>query len=164
MPVIDIVKDVDTRTLIITAEFAAPVDRVWDIYADPRKLEKVWGPPTHPATFVDHDLAPGGRCSYYMTGPDGEKFGGWWQITAVDHPNSFSFDDGFADADLSPDPGLPVSHNVYSFTATGDGTRVTYASTYDSAEDMQRVLDMGMEEGSRQAIGQIDDALSGAVA
>jgi uncharacterized protein YndB with AHSA1/START domain len=164
MPVIDIVKDVDNRTLTIIAEFAAPVERVWALYADPRQLERVWGPPTYPATFVKYDLTPGGQCTYYMTSPEGEKYGGWWQITAVDEPHSFSFDDGFADADLAPNPDLPVSHNVYSFAPAGNGTRATYVATYDSAEDMQKVLEMGMEEGAREAINQIDDFLAKASA
>jgi DNA-binding transcriptional ArsR family regulator len=60
MPVTDITKDVERRTFAITAEFAAPVERVWALYADPRQLEQVWGPPEYPATFVDHDLRPAG--------------------------------------------------------------------------------------------------------
>ncbi|MPY81647.1 MAG: SRPBCC domain-containing protein, partial [Actinophytocola sp.] len=60
MPVTNAQHDLDNLTLTITAEFAAPVERVWQVYADPRQLERVWGPPSHPATFVDHELRPGG--------------------------------------------------------------------------------------------------------
>ena len=67
MPVTGITTDVDTRTLTITAEFAAPVTRVWAMYADPRQLEQVWGPPQYPATFVDHELRPGTRTTYYLS-------------------------------------------------------------------------------------------------
>ena len=35
MPVTHVIHDLDTRTLTITAEFAAPVDRIWQVYADP---------------------------------------------------------------------------------------------------------------------------------
>lgn len=160
MPVTSITRDLDTRTLTITAHFAAPVERVWELYADPRQLERVWGPPTYPATFVDHDLVPGGRSRYYMTSPEGERFGGWWQITSVDEPNSFTFDDGFADRDLNPADGMPVSHNVYSFTPADGGTLATYVSTYESAEALQQVLDMGVEEGATSAIDQIDEFLA----
>lgn len=59
MPVTDVQQDIDTRTLTIVAEFAAPVERIWQVYADPRQLEKVWGPPTYPATVVEHNLTPG---------------------------------------------------------------------------------------------------------
>lgn len=95
-----------------------------------------------------------------MTAPDGQRFGGWWRITAVEEPRSLAFDDGFADADLNDAPGAPVSHNVYTFDRDGDGTRATYVSVYDSAEDLQKVLVMGVEEGATTAINQIDDFLS----
>ncbi len=160
MPVTDVRQDLDNLTLTITAEFAAPVERIWQVYADPRQLEKVWGPPTYPATVVDHDLTPGGRVTYFMTGPEGEKFAGYWQITAVDEPTSLSFEDGFADLDFNPAPVLPVSTNVYTFSAHGGGTRATYVSTFGSAEGMQRVLDMGMVEGATSAINQIDDLVA----
>lgn len=70
MPVTDVKQDLDNLTLTITADFAAPVERVWQVYADPRQLEKIWGPPGYPATVVDHNLRPGGRTTYYMTGPE----------------------------------------------------------------------------------------------
>ena len=38
-------------TLTITAEFNAPVTRVWELWENPRLLERWWGPPTYPATF-----------------------------------------------------------------------------------------------------------------
>lgn len=160
MPVTDVQQDLDNLTLTITADFAAPVQRIWQVYADPRQLEKIWGPPGYPATFVDHDLTPGGRTTYFMTGPEGEKYAGYWQITAVDEPTSFSFDDGFADADFNPNPELPVSKNVFTFTAHDGGTRATYVSGYESAEALQQVLDMGMVEGATSAINQIDDLVT----
>lgn len=157
MPVTDVTQDLDTRTLTISAEFAAPVQRIWEIYADPRQLEQVFGPPTYPATFVDHDLRPGGGARYFMTSPEGEKYYGWWKITAVDEPRSFAFEDGFASDDsFTPVEDLPVSKNVYTFEATASGTRATFTSTYDSAEALQKVLDMGVVEGATSAIGQID--------
>ena len=160
MPVTDVTKDLDNRVLTITAEFAAPVERVWDLYADARQLEQVWGPPTYPATVVDHDLTPGGRTTYFMTGPEGEKYAGYWQITAVDEPETFSFLDGFADTDFNPNPALPVSRNVYTLAEHGGGTRATYVGTFESAEALQQVLDMGVIEGTSLALNQIDDLVA----
>ncbi|MGH3716226.1 MAG: SRPBCC family protein [Micromonosporaceae bacterium] len=157
MPVTDVKQDLDNLTLTITADFAAPVERIWQVYADPRQLEKVWGPPTYPATVVDHDLTPGGRVTYYMTGPEGDKHAGYMLITTVDEPRSFSFDDGFADMDFNPTPELPVSKNAYTFTEHHGGTRATYVSRYASAEALKQVLDIGVVEGTTSAINQIDD-------
>ena len=157
MPVTDVTHDLDTRSLTITAEFTAPVERIWEIYADPRQLEQVFGPPTHPATFVDHDLTPGGRAHYYMTSPDGEKYYGWWKVSEVDEPHRFAFEDGFASDDtFAPLEDMPVSKNVYTFEAIDGGTRATFASSYDTAEVLQKVLKMGVVEGASSAIDQID--------
>lgn len=160
MPVIDVTTDLDARTITLTAEFAAPVDRVWQIYADPRQLEKVWGPPTYPATVVDHDLRPGGRVTYFMTGPDGEKFGGHWKVVSVDEPRGLTFLDGFADADLNPVADMPVSRNTYTFSEKDGKTVATYINTYDSAEDLQKMLDMGFIEGATVSINQIDELIT----
>jgi uncharacterized protein YndB with AHSA1/START domain len=160
MPVTDVHNDLENATLTIIADFAAPVQRVWQVYADPRQLEKVWGPPEYPATVVDHDLRPGGRMTYFMTGPDGDKHAGYWDIKTVDEPTGFSFDDGFADLDFTPNPDLPVSANVFTFADHDGGTRSTFVSTYASAEALQQVLDMGVVEGASSAINQIDALLT----
>ena len=160
MPVIDVTTDTDALSLTITAEFSAPVERVWQIYADPRQLEKIWGPPTFPATFVEHDFTPGGRATYYMTSPEGEKFGGWWEFVTIDPTSSFSFRDGFADTGLNPVDSMPVSVNTYTFSSTDNGTRAVYKSSYTSADELQKVLDMGVVEGASGAINQIDALLA----
>lgn len=161
MPVTHAQQDLDNLTLTITAEFAAPVQRIWSIYADPRQLEKVWGPPTYPATFVEHQLTPGGRTAYYMTGPEGEKYAGCWDITAVENLRSFTFVDYFADEEFKPDLSLPASTNVYTFAEHGSGTRATYVSKFESVEALQKVLDMGALEGTSLALNQIDKLIAG---
>ncbi|MGO3208809.1 SRPBCC family protein [Brachybacterium sp. AOP42-C2-15] len=156
MPVTDITHDLENLTLTITAQFAAPVERIWEVYADPRQLEKVWGPVGYPATVVEHNLTPGGRVTYFMTGPEGERFPGYWNVLAVQEPDSFTYEDGFAHDDFSPNTELPVSTCVSTFTAQDGGTRAVYVTTFASREGLQTVLDMGVEEGSRSAIDQID--------
>lgn len=160
MPVIKVNHDINTPTLTIVAEFAAPVQRIWDIYADPRQLELIWGPPTYPATFVSHSLTAGSRTTYYMTSPEGEKYFGFWILTRTDEPHGFNFDDGFADEEFNENPDMPVSKNNFRFEAISSGTRATYISSYASKEDLEQVLQMGAIEGATCAINQIDGLLS----
>ena len=161
MPVTDASHDLDARTLTIVAKFACPPERIWEVYADPRQLERIWGPPTYPATFVDHDLAPGGRMNYYMTSPEGEKYYGYWEVATVDEPDNFTFVDGFAlDEVFTKNPDLPVGRNVFSFAEYDGGTRATFVSTYATAEALQKVLDMGVVEGASSAINQVDDLVA----
>ncbi|MDO5495634.1 MAG: SRPBCC domain-containing protein [bacterium] len=161
MPVTEFIPDTESLTITVKAEYHAPIERVWQVYSDPRQMERVWGPPSHPATIVEHELAPGGRVHYYMTSPEGERFYGWWSIVAVNEPVEFAFDDGFApDDSFEPQEGMPVSRNVYRFEEMGGGTRVTAVSSYDSEEALRTVLEMGVEEGTREAMGQIDELLA----
>jgi uncharacterized protein YndB with AHSA1/START domain len=158
--VTDVVKDTENRRMTITAEFGAPVERVWQIWADPRQLERWWGPPTYPATVVDHDLSPGGAVNYFMTSPEGDKHAGWWRVSAVVPPNRLEFEDGFADGEGRPNPNMPVT--VVAVTLAdrdGGGTRMEITSTFATVEAMEQLLAMGMDEGMRSAMGQIDALL-----
>lgn len=159
MTVIDVHKDLTARTMTITAEFDASVDQVWRMWADPRLLERWWGPPTYPATVVEHDLTPGSRVTYFMTSPEGDRYHGYWVITSVDAPKALSFDDGFADADGIPNPEMPTTNAQVRIEEHGSRTRMTIHSTFPTTEAMEQLLTMGMEEGIVSAIGQIDDLL-----
>ena len=161
MPVISTQQDPQTLTLTLEAEFAAPVERVWQLWADPRQLERWWGPPTWPATFDRHELKPGGECRYYMTGPDGTKARGWWSVTVADEPNRIEFYDGFANADGEPVDPDDKTHGLVELSQDGDRTRMHVVSTFRDAEQMKKMSDMGMEEGMTQAVNQIDALLAG---
>ncbi|WP_433825533.1 SRPBCC family protein [Actinoplanes sp. CA-015351] len=160
MPVVSAVKDVDTLTMTFVAEFEASVERVWQVWADPRKLERWWGPPTVPATFERFEFEPGGQVRYYMTVPDGTKARGWWTMTAIEAPRHLEFDFGFADENNEPVDPKDCSHGVVTLEGLGERTRMTLVSGFTSAEQLERMAEMGMMEGMRLAQNQIDDLLA----
>jgi uncharacterized protein YndB with AHSA1/START domain len=160
MTVKEVTKDPATLTMVVTAEFDAPVERVWQLWADPRQLERWWGPPTYPATVVDHDLVPGGTVTYFMTGPEGDKHGGWWRVLAVDAPHSLEVEDGFSDDTGSPNPDMPSTIMRVVLSEEGGGTKMVMTSTFPSLEAMEQLTDMGMEEGLRAAMAQMDVVLA----
>ncbi|MET4003494.1 uncharacterized protein YndB with AHSA1/START domain [Arthrobacter sp. UYCu511] len=161
MTVTNTTKSTENLSLRITAEFSAAVERVWQIWEDPRQLERWWGPPTWPATFERYEFHPGGKADYFMTGPDGTKARGWWKFTAVAGPSSLELDDGFADEHGSPVIEMSSAHMAVAIDNTGGGTRMSVTTTFESAEQMEKMLAMGMEEGISQAMGQIDAILAG---
>jgi uncharacterized protein YndB with AHSA1/START domain len=162
MTVTDVQKDLTALTMTVTAEFDAPVEQVWQLWADPRKLERWWGPPTYPATFDQHDLSAGGSATYFMTSPEGQRHRGWWKVLDVQAPVRLQVDDGFADEHGVPNPDMPVTGMLVELhPRDGGGTRVTITSTFPSAEGLEQMLQMGMEEGLRAAMGQMDAILAG---
>ena len=160
MPVTDVKKDLDALTLTITAEFEAGAERVWEMWSDPRRLERWWGPPSHPATFVDHDLVPGGRAAYFMTAPDGQRFHGWWLIEEVDPPRRLRFEDGFADAEGNPNEEMPTTVATVTIAEAGGATTMSIASVFVDRGAMEKTLEMGAEQGMVEALGQIDAMLA----
>ena len=157
---VDIKKDPTALTLTVSARFEAGVEQVWQLFADPRKLERWWGPPAYPATVIDHDLTPGGRVTYFMTGPEGDKHAGWWRVIAVDAPHSLEVEDGFADDSGQPNPAMPTCIMRSTITADGSGARLQTVTTFPSLEAMEQMVSMGMVEGITEAIQQIPAILA----
>jgi uncharacterized protein YndB with AHSA1/START domain len=165
MTVMAVQKDLETLTMTLTAEFEATPERVWQLWSDPRQLERWWGPPTYPATFTRHDLAPGSRVEYHMTGPRGDQPHGYWDVMEADPPRRLVFEDGFAHDDGTPNDDFPRNVGRVTIEPIAAGrTRMSIESHFPSVEAMRQVLAMGMEEGLTQAVGQIDAILAEGVA
>lgn len=161
MTVTAVIKDPHDLTMTLTAEFDASPERVWQLWADPRQLERWWGPPTYPATFTSHDLTPGSRVQYHMTGPEGDQPRGYWDIVEVDPPRLLAFNDGFSNDDGTPNHDMPGFKGRVTIEAVDTHrTRMQIESHFPSAEALEKMLAMGMEEGLTQAVGQIDAILA----
>ncbi len=160
MPVTSVQHDPEKLTLSVVADFAVPVQRLWNAYTDPRQIEKFWGPVEWPATFTRHDVIEGGRSEYYMTSPEGEKAGGYWEFLSVDEGRSFEVTDGFVDEDGRPNPEMPSMRMTFSFEETDDGSRLITTTYFRSKEELDQLLAMGMEEGMLSAMSQIDAVLA----
>jgi uncharacterized protein YndB with AHSA1/START domain len=158
MTVITSNTNAEDLSMTLVAEFAAAPERVWDLWQDPRKLERWYGPAPYPATFTRYEFEPGGQCRYSMTGPEDFKHYGWWRIDALDPPRRIEFVNGLAGADGEPVPGVEPVGGVVTFERIATGTRMTVLAEFADAEQMEQ-LAMGMQEGMSQAIGQIDALL-----
>jgi uncharacterized protein YndB with AHSA1/START domain len=151
--------DYNNLTIALIADFDAPIERVWELWSDPRKLERWWGPPAYPATFETHDLTPGGEATYVMTGPDA-AIRGRWRVTAVAPPTSLEFTDAFAEQDGTRTADMPVITVRVRLTERDGGARMEMHLTFESREDMEKLMSTGIVEGLQQAVGQIDGLLA----
>lgn len=155
MPLSSITKDAATLTLTVVGDYPVPQQRLWDAFADPRQLERFWGPPAFPATFTRHDFKVGGRAEYYLALPEGQKWHGAWRFTAVDPIRSFAACDG---DDNAGDENMPASM-TFAFASTPAGSRATIVTHFSSIEAMEQTIP-GMEEGLRAAMPQLDVVLA----
>lgn len=166
MPVTNVKKNFDALTMTLVAEFDAPVERVWEVWEDPRQLERWWGPRSHPATFTEHDLTPGSLTSYYFTGPDGTKSKGWWRIEEVEKPHRLSIRDADAEGLAAEGEPVPTTDDVLqlmvvTLTDAGDGrTTMEVESHFSEREGMEAYVAGGYEEGSRETIEKLEELLA----
>ena len=156
MTVVSVDKDFERLTLTVVAEFDASIERVWQLWADPRQLERWWGPPGYPATFHEHDLVPGGRATFSI----GDASRGWWEFKSVDPPRSLELVDGWADKDGRPIPDAPTTAIRTQLTERDGRTLMEIRSVFSSREHLEQIVSMGAVEAFQQAIGQIDRLLA----
>jgi uncharacterized protein YndB with AHSA1/START domain len=160
MPITSVASDPAALTLTVVADYPVPVERLWDAYADPRQLERFWGPEQWPATFTQHDMAVGGHSHYYMTGPDGTTSRGWFRFLALEPLKQFEVEDGFSDDAGNPNAAMPTMRMVFRFEPTEHGSRFTSVTRFPSLEAMEQLVQMGMMEGLKSAMGQLDAILA----
>jgi len=164
MTVTAVRKDPERLTLTIEAEFGASAERVWQLWADPRQLERWWGPPTYPATFTKYDLAPGSRVEFYMTGPAGDQPHGYWDVLEVEPPHRLLLRDWCVNADGTPDTDKPLNTiHVDIEEVAHRRTRMSIEIVFPSTDAMEQALAMGTDEGLSQAVSQIDAILAGEI-
>jgi uncharacterized protein YndB with AHSA1/START domain len=160
MTVCNVDKNAEAKTMVVTAEFKTSVNNVWQLWADPRLLERWWGPPGFPATFEHHDLTLGGTITYFMSGPDGERFEGTWNVIEVVAPTRLVVEDAIVEEDGTPSDGHSMTRMEIDIEAAGDTTRMILTTHFDSLEGMEQAIAMGVAEGMKACMSQIDVLLA----
>ncbi len=83
------------------------------------------------------------------------------RYTSDDYDGRLVFRDGFSHDDGTPNTDLPEGEARVTIEEIAEGrTRMSIESIFPSTEAMEQVLAMGMEEGLKQAVGQIDAILA----
>ena len=162
MSVTSVEKDLESLTMTVTADLDATVERAWQLWADPRQFEEWWGPPGYPTTVVSHDLRTGGSITFFMTGPQGERRDGRWEVITADPPHHLELRDADVDDDGRPNDGNSMTVMDITIVEGDEGGAVMAVRThFDSLAGMEAVLASGFEEGMRTVLSQIEGVLAG---
>ena len=155
-----IIKDFKEKSILISREFKAPLTNVWRAYTESELLRKWWAPsPWHAETKV-MNFSVGGYWLYAMVSPEGEKHWGRMNYIAIDHHKSFNIEDAFCDENGNINRELPVSRGQISFTPTQNGTLVKFKMIYPTESDLQKIVEMGFEQGITMTLDHLDNLFS----
>jgi uncharacterized protein YndB with AHSA1/START domain len=147
----------------IERHFNAPRDLVFAVWTTAEHLKAWWGTREYRTTYCTVDFRVGGRWHYCMTGPNGEESWGIATYQEISAPERFVYTDAFSDAEGNLNPGMPSFSIVVEFIEEAGGTRVISTSFIEREEDVKMLVEIGMEQGSRESwdmLGEYLDSLS----
>jgi uncharacterized protein YndB with AHSA1/START domain len=150
-----VTKDLQAKSIVVSREFNAPIEKVWKAYSQKEILDQWWGPSPWRAETQSMDFRTGGHWSYAMVGPNNEKHFARMNYIKIDPYKKFDIEDLFCDDKGNPAPGMPVSKGQMIFTKTANGTKVEFKMSYNSAEEVQKMVEMGFEQGITQCLEQL---------
>ena len=149
-------QDTTDRELIITREFNAPRELVFQAWTDPKHLINWWGPNGFTNTFHEVDIKPGGVWLFTMHGPDGLDYRNRIRFIEIVKPERLSY---LHDSD---DPKDKSKFNVFvTFEEIGKKkTSLTMRMVCATPEERNVVVEQyGAMEGANQTLGRLEEEL-----
>ena len=155
-----IVKDLPNKALHIKREFEAPLAHVWRAWTDSNLLDQWWAPKPYKAVTKKINFNEGGYWLYYMLGPDGNKMYARFDYKQITPLKQYAGVDCFCDENGTPSTDFPSMSWVNKFIETSGGTLVEIKVSFDSIADMNKIIELGFEEGFTMAHGNLDEVLA----
>ena len=156
----NLVKDLDHKRLIINRAFKAPLEKVWTAWTDSKALDQWWAPKPWKAKTKTQDFKEGGYWLYAMTGPDGTEVWARIDYITISSPTQFTAVDSFCDEKGNPNKDFPSINWKCDFSNIENGTNVKVEMTFKKVEDIQKIIEMGFQEGFAMAHGNLDELLA----
>lgn len=157
---IDIQKQPENKQIIITHSYQHPVETLWKAFTTTEMLEQWWAPKPYKAVVIENNFETGGYMHYYMLGPNGDKHYCLCEFLDIDPLKGYKVTDAFCDENRKINTDLPrlIWNNTFSFE--NGTTTVVNTLTFDTEEDMKKLLEMQFEEGYRTGLNQLNDLLN----
>jgi len=154
---------VEPLELILEKSFGVSTETLFDALTQSEHLRRWWAPGDWELTACEVDFRVDGSWFYAMkyTGQTpgdlyGTDAGGRWLYREIDNPRSFTFIDLFADAHNVIDEIMPQGTVTMLFADHEEGTRLTVRMRYDSEDDLNTMIDIGMEQGMGDVLERLE--------
>lgn len=159
-------KVINDRELVMERVFNAPRELVFEAYSTAEHLKNWWGPKGWTLPFCEVDFRPGGVWFYCMKGAvgseDGEIMESWGKAIyqEIVEPERIVYQDTFVDPEGNRIEGTPEMLITVEFVPENGKTRLISKTLFETAEQLQQVLEMGVEEGFNQTLDRLEAYLT----
>ncbi len=145
------------REIVISREFNAPRELVWEAMTNPKHVVNWWGPRGFLTTIEEMDFRVGGVWQHVMRGPDGVKYPNQSVFKEIVKPERIVFQHG---GKRENGPGVSFV-STWTFEAlAADKTRVAIHMVFPSAAERERVVkEFGAIEGGKQTLERLGEYL-----
>lgn len=147
-----------TKTVLVTREFNAELQLVWDAFTKQEILDQWWAPKPFESKTKVMDFKVGGRRFYAMVSPEGQEMWQLQQYTSITPKTNFKFLSVFADKDENPH--LPGSNWDLNFSEENGITKISISIYNESLERMEKMIEMGFVEGFKMTIDTLEKLLT----
>jgi uncharacterized protein YndB with AHSA1/START domain len=155
----EIKKDSSNKKLLVTREFEAPLEQVWKAWTQKEILDQWWAPKPWKAKTKSMDFSEGGKWIYCMEGPDGEQQWCRADFTTIVPHKFYEGSDAFSDEHGNINDDIPVTEWKVAFSPTATGTKVNVELAFKSESDLEKIVEMGFNEGFTAAHDNLDELL-----
>lgn len=153
-------KDVASKKINVVREFDASVEQVWQAWTDSSLLDLWWAPKPWQARTKTMNFKVGGYWLYAMVGPDGSTAWCKVEFQSIVPQKAFSVLNGFCDENGNLNHDFPTMEWTNTFSSTATGTKVEMVISFTSEEDLNKIIEMGFEQGFTAALGNLDELLA----
>jgi uncharacterized protein YndB with AHSA1/START domain len=154
----DFTVDKTTKTVLINREFDADLSLVWDAFTKKEILDQWWGPKPWASKTKFMDFKVGGRRFFAMVSPEGQEHWSIQKFTSISPKTNFKMSNAFADKDENPE--LPGSDWDLNFSEQNGTTKVSIAIKNESLARLEKMIEMGFQEGFTTGLQQLDELLA----
>jgi len=150
----------DNNTLTIRTEFTAERQLVWDCYTKKELLDQWFAPKPLRTKTKSMDFRNGGHWHYAMIDQDGNEYWGYTEYTKINPIDTYETVDAFCNEAGEINNDLPKAKWLVTFTDKAENSVVETTVFYTSLNDLETVVNMGMQEGMISTLEKLDELLS----
>jgi uncharacterized protein YndB with AHSA1/START domain len=152
-------KDVAGKKILVTRNFDAPLELVWKAWTETAMLDEWWAPKPWKTETKSMQFEKGGTWLYAMAGPANEKHWCRADYQEIIPFETFTGLDCFCDESGNINHQLPANKWVVRFEKAGNATTVKVEISFTTTEEMEKIIQMGFEQGFAMAHDNLDELL-----
>ena len=154
----DFIVDKDAKTILVTREFAADLDLVWDAFTKAEMLAQWTAPKPFRVLIKEMDFREGGRCLTAMISPEDVYHWSLAEYIKIEPKSSFLSRNCFCDENgknLNNDFSLTTT----SFKAGPETTTVYMEKKFNDLSILEMMVARGYKEGLAMGMNNLDEYL-----